>query len=207
MLDLSRAWPELPLVVLDTETTGVDTKRAGVVQLAAVRFEQGRITDRYVTLCKPSMPIPAEASAIHGITDAMVADYGPVQAYGGEIARIGRGALPVAYNARFDRAILHRFFAGSDIPAWAMPQWVCPLVILKDVERIMEGKGFYKLESACRRWQVPLEKAHSADADAEATGTLLWRLYEAGRIKPCAADKLLAHIARRAEAQEAYRSW
>lgn len=206
-VDLTRPWPELPLAVFDAETTSADPKRCGVVQIAVVRLEQGRVVDRYVTLCRPADPIPPEATAIHGITDAMVESYLALPAYAGPIAHVARDALPVAYNERFDRRIVHRFFEGNDCPAWAMQQWVCPMVILKDVERVMEGKGFYKLASACKRWQIPLADAHDAGADAEATGLLLWRLYEAGKVKPCAAAKLLAHVARRAEAHEAYRAW
>jgi DNA polymerase-3 subunit epsilon len=206
-LDLTRLWVELPWVVLDTETTGLDTKRAGVCQLAAVRFEGGREVDRFVTFCKPPGPIPAAASAVHGITDAVVEAYGPVEAYGGELARVARGALPVAYNAAFDRRMLHRFFHGPDVPAWSMGTWVDPLVIVRDVERVQEGKGYYRLETTCRRWGVEMGQAHDAGADAEATGRLLWALYDRHKVKPCSAERLLAHIALRADAHEAQRAW
>lgn len=206
-LDLAQLWNDLPLVVLDTETTGVDTKRAGIVQVAAVRFEQGRVVDRFCALAKPPHPIPASAAAIHGITDAMVADAPPVTEHGPALARLCAGALPVAYNAGFDRRMLHRFFTGPEVPAWSMPVWVCPLIILRDVERVVEGKGYYRLENACARWEVPLEKAHDASADAEAAGRLLWRLFELGKVRSCPAWRLLQHLDRRTSAQENYRTW
>lgn len=205
MLDLERPWIELPWVVLDCETTGVDPQRCQVVQVAAARFERGELVDSYAALCKPPGPIPPDATKIHGITDAMVESALPMVAHEPHLADLAAGALPVAYNESFDRTILHRFMVGPSCPAWALQQWVCPLVILRDVERVIEGKGWYRLAAACERWGVELVQAHSAQADAIATGQLLWALYQAGRIKPCSARKLLEHIARRHEAHQAYR--
>lgn len=206
-LDLSRPWVELPWVVLDVETSGIDTKRAEICQLAAVRFEGGQVVDRFVTYCKTRSPIPADATLVHGITDAVVEAYMHPEAYSAELATVGKGALPVAYNAGFDRRILHRYFVGDAIPAWTMADWVDPLVIVRDVERVQEGKGYYRLERTCQRWEIPAGNAHDAGADAEATGRLLWAMYQAGRIKPCAASRLLWHQANRLRAHEAFRAW
>lgn len=206
-LDLDQPWPDLPLVVIDLETTSVNSKRAGVCEIACVRFEQGRVVDKFVSLVKPFEDIPEAATAVHGITNDMVADYFPLPAYAAFIAAVCRDALPVAYNEAYDRRIFHRFLEGSDCPAFAMERWVCPLVIVRDVERVQEGKGYYKLEAVCKRWQVELGGAHRAEGDATATGALLWRMFEAGKIKPCSARKLISHQIRRAEAQEASRSW
>ncbi len=85
-LDTSREWPALagPTVrraaIVDTETTGTDHSVDKVIELAVVVFEYcaasgavGRVLGTYDGLEDPGMPIPASSTAIHGITDAMVA--------------------------------------------------------------------------------------------------------------------------------------
>ena len=85
-LDVTREWPALTgagvsqAVVLDTETTGMDSTKDKVIELALVKFEYsrasgeiGRVLGVYDGLEDPGMPIPPESTAVHGITDAMVA--------------------------------------------------------------------------------------------------------------------------------------
>jgi hypothetical protein len=65
----------LDAVVIDTETTGLDTNSARIVQMAAVRIVKGRIADEapFVTLVDPGEPIPAAATAVYGVADTDVA--------------------------------------------------------------------------------------------------------------------------------------
>ena len=66
----ARAWLEANALILDTETTGLGDD-AEVVELAVIDCAGAVLLD---TLVRPSGPVPAEAAAIHGITDAMLAD-------------------------------------------------------------------------------------------------------------------------------------
>ena len=72
-----------PLLVLDCETTGVDPFTDRIVQLAILRFEPNatgpkrKKSKSFVRLFNPGRPIPKEASDVHGITDADVAECGP----------------------------------------------------------------------------------------------------------------------------------
>jgi len=65
---------ERPLVGFDLETTGVNVDRDRIVQIALVRIEPGGARRTFETLVNPECPIPPEASAVHGITDADVRD-------------------------------------------------------------------------------------------------------------------------------------
>lgn len=130
-LDTAQGWPALsgPTVkraaVVDTETTGTDPASDRVIELAVVVFEYcratgavGRVLGRYDGLEDPGVPIPPESTAIHGITDAMVAGKRLDEA---EIGRLLDGvAIVIAHNAAFDRKFLE-----PRLPVFAALPWAC----------------------------------------------------------------------------------
>lgn len=61
-------------VIFDLETTGVSWEKDEVVEISAVKVENGEIVDEYSSLVNPGMPIPYYASRVNGITDDMVED-------------------------------------------------------------------------------------------------------------------------------------
>ncbi|WP_336118257.1 3'-5' exonuclease, partial [Klebsiella pneumoniae] len=71
---------------LDVETTGRDASVDRVVELGIVVGRRGEVVARYNWLINPGMPIPAEVTAIHHITDEMVADKPRFEAVAAEIA-------------------------------------------------------------------------------------------------------------------------
>lgn len=202
-LDLERPWNDYDIVVIDVESTGVDDD-AKIVEVAAVRFRAGEIVDRFAALVNPGCPIPAEATAVHGITDAMVADALPLEAHAASLIRVADGAVPCAYNALYDRGLLHRQITGNDCPAIdPAVEWIDPLVIIRKVDRYRRGSGRHKLAAACKRWGVDLEQQHRALGDATAAGLLLFRLLERGVVKPTPLGRILDYMRKQREAQDA----
>src|SRR5512143_558040 len=168
-------WCDVPVVVVDTETTGPRPGIDRVVQFAAVRFERGEVTAEFETLVDPGAPIPAEATAIHGISDATIEAakrIGPVPTVDRipELASaVIDGAQLAAYNADFDRAMLPQLCADR----WP---WLDPLVLVRYVDRYASGTGRHKLATSCERHGIELVGAHGALADARAAGKLLLKL-------------------------------
>src|SRR5688572_7710891 len=113
-LDFDKCWTEQAVVFYDCETTGIDTATCGVVSVAAVRFERGVVTRAFTSLINPGMPIPAEATAIHGIANEWVKDAPSLVDVAHNLLKVaGDDAIPAGYNAQaYDRAILHRFISG-----------------------------------------------------------------------------------------------
>jgi len=80
-----------PLVFFDLETTGVNTATDRIVQISMIKvFPDGK-EDKYNYFVNPGIPIPAEATAIHGITDEMVRDKPLFSEIAPEIEKDGGG--------------------------------------------------------------------------------------------------------------------
>lgn len=216
MLDLSKPWHELPLAVADFETTSVDPLTCAPVSVAVVRFHRGEEVVSFSSLLNPGCAIPAEATAIHGITDEMVSGATTLAHVLSDIASVAHNALPVAYNSAFDRTILHRFVEaappGTQGRALKVAmfdpaqEWVCPLVIVRGLDRFVSGKGRHRLETTCARWNVSMGTAHDALTDARAAGRLLWAMRT--KLGNISAERLIAAVVqRRAEQDAEHAAW
>lgn len=174
-------WQDLPWAVIDFETTGFDDAADRVVEVGVVCFRGGAVTARLNHLIQPGMPIPESAIAVHGITDAMVAEAPRFEQIAEELRAALVGHLPVAYNAQFDRKFMHtemrRAGVASDLPPALDPgvTWLDPLVWVRE---LMAEEKSKRLGDICERLGIPLNDAHRAWADAEATGLVLAALAE-----------------------------
>ena len=160
---------ERPLIVFDLETTGVDPDSDRIVEISACRMEPdgGRAwLDHRVN---PGVAIPAGATAIHGISDADVANAPGFDELASEIEAFFEGADLGGFNvARFDLPVLDAEFrrAGRD-PGLAGRQVVDVMTIFHRMERRDLG--------AAVRLYLGREHdgAHAARADVEATVGIL----------------------------------
>ncbi len=163
--------PLASAVVLDTETTGMSRDHDQVIELALLRFEYGtetgeiaRITDVYAGLEDPGRPIPPESTAIHGITDAMVAGHALDEA---RIAAVLDGAaLVVAHNASFDRPFLE-----ARLPVFASLPWGCSLEQVPWAEEGFRGAKLEYLGWLCGFFY----DAHRSEIDCRALIEVLRR--------------------------------
>ncbi len=156
--------------VVDLETTGTSVESDEIVSLAVVRLDaEGVELDRFASLVRPAGPIPSEATAVHGIDDASVADAPSFAEVAGELVGLLEGAVFVAHNAGFDLPLLEHAFARAGIRY--RPHGVaCTL----DAFRLLEPvERSHRLESLCERHGVPLDDAHDARGDVLATVALL----------------------------------
>ncbi|MDA0232626.1 MAG: 3'-5' exonuclease, partial [Chloroflexi bacterium] len=78
---------ERPLAVIDTESTGLNPETARIVSISVLRVEPDGRRSLRSELINPGVPIPAGATAVHGITDADVADRPSFRAYARALAQ------------------------------------------------------------------------------------------------------------------------
>lgn len=176
---------EALLLALDTETTSTDVEEARIVQLGGAYVAPGRRTERLSVLVNPGVYIPPRAVQVHGIIDDMVKDAPPWAEVAPRLkARLedpARRPLACGYN-----------FLAYDLPVIeaenrrAGLQWKFPPVIDAKVWVDWAHRDFKPrtLGAVCAHYGVELaeSEAHSADADALATGQLVLAMVEAGVI-------------------------
>jgi len=96
-------------IVFDTETTGKryqDNHR--IVEIAAVEIVDGKLTGKtFHTLVNPEMNIPDEVIAIHGITNAMVANAPKFREIVPKLVEFFQGAIAIAHNSEFDEKFIN----------------------------------------------------------------------------------------------------
>jgi len=176
-----RARGEVPApaayAVFDCETTGTDPATDEIVSLALVRLDaNGAETAGYAQLLRPSRPIPAAATAVHGIEDADVAEAPPFLAVAGTLLALLDGAVFVAHNASFDLPLLQHAFARVGI-AFRPAAVACTLEAFRLLEPLADN---HRLRPLCERHGIALAGAHEALGDVLATVALLRLLLDEG---------------------------
>jgi DNA polymerase III subunit epsilon len=169
--------PPAAYAVVDVETTGTSVEADEIVSLAVLRLDaDGRELDRFASLVRPAGPIPAEATAVHGIDDAAVRLAPRFAELAAELLALLEGAVFVAHNADFDLPLVQHAFARAG--ARYLPTGVaCTL----DAFRLLEPtERSHRLESLCERHGIELDEAHDARDDALATVELLRLLLRQG---------------------------
>ncbi len=175
-------WTDLSFVAVDVETTGFTAGTDRVIEVAWVRFDRGRESERFSSLLYVDVDVPAAVRRITGIHPGMLADR-PVFAdvAHGLLEALATADFAVAYNARFDRSFLTAELQRMNAVLPDVP-WVDPLAFVRDLETQSHPSGRNSerlpkgLADVARRFGVPLAGAHRAENDARATGELLLRL-------------------------------
>lgn len=164
----------LDAVALDTETTGLDTTSARLVQIGAVALAAGRVSDdaTFETLVDPGVPIPAETTAIHNITDAMVAGAPAADAALRAFDDFAAGRVVIGYAVGFDLAVIAAEAERTGL-AWARPRTLCVRLLAALVAPQLPDQS---LDMLAEWLEVPVADRHSALGDARAAGAIFVRL-------------------------------
>ncbi|MBC2903200.1 3'-5' exonuclease [Streptomyces cupreus] len=178
------SWHLGRLCGFDLETTGVDVESDRIVTACVVQCGGKHPTQSANWLADPGVEIPKAASDIHKVTTERARAEGQpagqvVEQVVAALSQVVLAGIPlVAMNASFDLTMLdrearrHRVCPLSDIVGDQL-RVIDPRVLDKQVSR---RKGKRTLSDLCEHYRVPLDGAHSADADAIAACRVAWRL-------------------------------
>ena len=162
-------WFNAPLIGFDTETTGVDVTTDRIISAAIVDG-----SDVSTWLIDPGVDIPAEASAVHGMSTEYVREHGESPAAALQqvtqtiVKAIEDGVPVVAYRANFDLSLLSFELDRHELeqPDWSRLCVIDPFVLDKKCDKWRRGKR--TLSAVSDHYGVTLTDAHSAAADATA---------------------------------------
>jgi DNA polymerase-3 subunit epsilon len=161
----------LPFVVVDLETTGGSALFDRVLEIAAIRFENGVVQDRLECLVEPGMPIPPIVTRITGINHSLVRGKPSFDSLLPDLRRLLDGAVLVAHNVSFDGNFLASAFKRAEMP-WDGER----LCTLRLARRLIPGLHSYRLDSLCAFLGFTFVQRHRAGPDAEATLHVLQHL-------------------------------
>ena len=158
-----------PLAFFDLETTGIKIGKDRIVQVGVVRLDPDGVRTSYQSLVNPGIPIPAEATAIHGITDLDVAMAPTLDAIATELLDQLAGCDLAGFNClRFDVPFLAEEFFRVGV------EWDYANLRVVDVARIYHQMEPRNLSAALKYYcGREHEGAHDALADVEATADVL----------------------------------
>jgi DNA polymerase-3 subunit epsilon len=158
-------------LVLDTETTGLDN--AEICSIAIIDSSGTVLLD---SLVKTRYQIPAGATAIHGITDAMVANAPTWAELSPRVREILFGRDLVVYNATYDRKMMHQTAERAGLPKteWKeVCRWWCAMEAFSEVygewNDYRQSFKWQKLTTAASYYKLNTDGAHGALADCNMT--------------------------------------
>lgn len=159
-------------IAVDTETTGFDPSLGhALVEVATVAVADGALGESWSSLVSPGRAIPPDASSIHGITDAMVADAPPPAAVAVELRNRCADLPLVFHNASFDLPFLIALLRQA-----GQPPLFNPIIDTLGLARGLGGPGGNSLGGLAARLGLPVEAQHRALGDARTTARLFLAL-------------------------------
>ena len=160
-------------VVFDIETTGFSPLTCKIIEIGAVRVENGEITDRFSTFVNPKVPIPFRIEQLTSINDGMVMNAPTIEEVLPEFLKFCEGAVMVAHNADFDMSFIiencHRMGIADDftyVDTVGMARFLLPAL------------NRFKLDTVAKAVGVNLQHHHRAVDDAECTAHIFVKFVE-----------------------------
>ena len=157
-------------VVFDIETTGFSPLKNRIIEIGAVRVEEGRIVDKFSSFVNPDVPIPFEIEKLTGINDNMVLDAPKIDRILPEFLEFCRGAVMVAHNAGFDISFIKENARqqGLEFNPTVLDTVSLARVLLPNLNR-------FKLDTVAKELKINLANHHRAVDDAGATAEIFVR--------------------------------
>ena len=166
-------------VSIDLETTGLLYKEDGIIELAAVRFRDGKEEACFHTYVDPGRDIPGRITELTGITQEMLADAPCFETIWQDVLDFIGDDVLMAHHISFDYAFLKRAVINYAPKGWTKGNGFEK----KGIDTLKIARAFLpELESRslgflCKHYNIPIN-AHKAEEDARATALLYLKMWE-----------------------------
>lgn len=172
----------LDFVVVDIETTGLDYEECNIIEISAIRYQNGSLIDSYTTLVRPPLEkiffpcrgengeyveryIPDFISELTGITDEMVKDAPTIKEVLPVFLDFVKGSLLMGHNISFDIGFLMENTNRCGLPAFKNDY----INTLRIVRKVFPDHPHYRLQDMADMCGITPSAAHRALADCETT--------------------------------------
>lgn len=160
-------------VVFDLETTGFSPETNRIIEIGAVKVQNGKIVDKFSTFVNPQVPIPFRIEQLTSINDSMVIDAPVIVDILPEFMKFCEGCVMVAHNADFDMSFIKKNCQRLDIPC---KPTIVDTVALARV--LLPNLNRFKLDTVAKALGVSLENHHRAVDDAGCTAEIFVKFIE-----------------------------
>jgi DNA polymerase-3 subunit epsilon len=160
--------PNQPYVVVDIETTGGRAGNHKITEIGMVKMVAGEIVDSWQSLLNPQRRIPANITALTGISDDMVRNAPLFAEVAEQVNAFTEDCIFVAHNVNFDYGFIKEEFARLD-RFWRRPK----LCTVQQMRRYYKGLPSYSLANLTRHFDIGMQRHHRAMSDAVAASELL----------------------------------
>ena len=166
-------------VSIDLETTGLLPKEDRIIEIAAIRFRNGKENAVYHTYLNPGRVLPERITELTGITSVMLMNAPQFQEVCEEVLEFIGDDVLMAHHISFDFAFLKRAVTNSVSTKWMKENGFEKRGIdtLKIARAFLPELESRSLSALCKHYQIPID-AHRATEDARATAILYEKLWE-----------------------------
>lgn len=156
-------WMEATFVAIDLETTGKYPLDAEICEMAAVKWEKGKVVDVYQTLIKPKFRMSNEVIAIHNITNEMVEEAPLIETKISEFHSFIKDGFVIAHHAPFDLGFLAWEFEKARL-SLPVREALCTSLLSRNMNFNVAN---HRLATLAQHFGIEAGAAHRALDDAK----------------------------------------
>ncbi len=165
---------DVEFVVFDIETTGFNPLKEDLLEIGAVKYQNGVIKEEFSSLIRPAKAISDEIQKLTGISPEMVADAPLPEEVLLKFKEFSAGSVLVAHNARFDV----RFITAKYQQLFQEKPALVYLDTLGLARSVWPNFKSYRLNTVAKELGIKLQNHHRATDDAQCAADILWKAME-----------------------------
>lgn len=154
-------------ISFDLETTGLNEEKDYIIEIGAVKVQDGKVIDRFARFLKPPVPISSAITNLTGITNEMVKSAGDTKETIKDFITFCDGYFLLGHNIQFDYKFMKTYAVRYGFSF--EKEGIDTLKIARKVHKDLESRS---LESLCTYYQIVNASAHRAYHDALATAKI-----------------------------------
>ena len=158
-------------VIFDVETTGLSAIYDKVIELSAVKMQDGNVLERFDEFIDPGFPLSEQTTNLTSITTEMVQGSKTEEEVFQMFKDFCKGCIIAGHNVSFDMGFMNTGYERHQMGKIAEPV-IDTLPLARFLYPDMRG---YRLNTLSKKFKVALEHHHRANYDSEATGHLLYK--------------------------------